>query len=114
MSVSFDRVEEASRRNGLTMLKPSTSPSLTQRSISSATVSGVPTLVAPRPPTMKYQLIKHFQTNHIMSDNSPMICCASVFFVHFPPLTSGAVLIKFLIYPWIALLLTYLSSSSSP
>lgn len=44
----------------------------------------------------------------------PIICCASVFFVHFPPFKSGADLIKFRIYPWMALLFTYFSSSSSP
>ena len=96
------------------MLKPSTSPSFTQRSISSATVSGVPTLVAPRPPTMECQSRKPPNQAISCQDSSPIICCASVFLVHFPPLTSGAVLIKFLIYPWIALLLTYLNSSSSP
>lgn len=45
---------------------------------------------------------------------SPIICLARVLFVHFPPLTSGAVLIRFFMYPWIALLSTYLNSSSSP
>ena len=49
----------------VTILNPSTPPSLTHLSISSATFSGVPTQVAPSPPTM--------------------MCSARDFFVHFPP-----------------------------
>lgn len=55
---------------GRTILNPSTSASLTHFSMISATFSGVPTAVAPRPPTV--------------------MCSPTVFFVHFG--TSGVAL----------------------
>lgn len=57
------RREERGGKSILTILNPSTSASLIQVSISSATEAGVPTGVKPRPPTQIYS--------------------ASVFLVHF-------------------------------